>query len=52
MTTGVVDPDDPVERTISFNCEPYLLYDNKKEFSVTSNNLQKGNYLPLETKPN
>ena len=41
MTTGVVDPDYPEGHTNSFNREPYLSYDNKRELSVTNNNLCK-----------
>ena len=41
MATGVVNPDDLEGRTISFDREPYLLYDNKKEFPLTKTNLHK-----------
>lgn len=39
MVTGVVDPDDPEGRIISFDRESYLLYDNKKKLSVANNYL-------------
>ena len=29
MATGMVDPDDKEGCTISFNCEPYLMYNKK-----------------------
>ena len=38
MVTGIVDPEG---HTISFECEPYLSYDNKKEFSVSNIFLHK-----------
>mmetsp|Transcript_41990 Transcript_41990/g.42852 ORF Transcript_41990/g.42852 Transcript_41990/m.42852 type:complete len:206 (+) Transcript_41990:331-948(+) len=41
MATGVVDPHDPEGRTISFDREPYLSYDNKKKFSIANTYLNK-----------
>ena len=39
MATCVVDPEG---YTISFDCEPYSSYDNKKDFFVSNTHLHKG----------